>query len=354
MKIFVIMPFHTPFDFVYSDLIKEICERHGFEVIRADDMYSTKQILEDIVKGINSADLIIADLTENNPNVFYELGIAHGLNKPVQIITQSITELPFDISAYRVFTYSMIANKYSEAKVNFNNLIGNLVNHKTTLYGNPISDFLGKETPTIRMEDQLIKGSEGMDSKIIVQPQVEKGFFDHLSEFQDTTKEIYKKLEQISKATERIGTHFKEQTIKITQINQNQSQPDKISLARRLLLQSANNLGDYASEVEGFNEFFDIKIPQLRDNVEAVINYQKNQEISDEDRGEYKNTLLTAIETTNEAIEKTNNFAEVLNNFPNLQGNFTRQSKRAALALDTLTNNFSQIKALYDRLNEIE
>ena len=348
------MPFHDPFDFIYTDLLKETCKAHGLEVIRADDLFSTRQILEDIVKGIYTSDLIIADLTENNPNVFYELGIAHGLNKPVQIITQSVDDLPFDISAYRVFTYSMSADKYSKNKEDFDNLISRLVTSETTLFGNPLSDFLKKETPKFKFfmndgEEDAEKLGESQESTKEI-----KGFWDHLSEFQSTSNEMNIKLKEITELTINIGGHFRTQTERIERINESSDQFDKISLARRLLIDSADKLGEYATNVEEFNSYFDLYIPQLQDNVEAIITLRKNEGIKEEEKMQNEKKLIDAIESTEQAIQQTNKFADVLDAFPNLQENFTKQSKRAALALKLLTERFSQIKALYIRLNETE
>ena len=98
---FVIMAFDKEFDAIYSDLIKPSLEKIGYEVKRADSLLSQQNILKDIVREIASADLIIAELTSLNPNVFYELGIAHALRKPTILLTQSIEELPFDLRSFR-------------------------------------------------------------------------------------------------------------------------------------------------------------------------------------------------------------------------------------------------------------
>ena len=58
--------------------------------------------MEDVRTGISSADLIVADLTGQNPNVFYEVGIAHTLEKPVLLLSMSIEDIPFDLRHRRV------------------------------------------------------------------------------------------------------------------------------------------------------------------------------------------------------------------------------------------------------------
>ncbi len=101
-KAFVLMPFDEEFDSVYERFIKSTLEKFGFEVFRADDIQGQQSILKDVLKGIQESDLIVADLTDNNPNVFYELGIAHTFRKKVILTTQSIEDVPFDLKPYRL------------------------------------------------------------------------------------------------------------------------------------------------------------------------------------------------------------------------------------------------------------
>jgi len=354
MKIFVIMPFADNFTYIYEDLLKETCENAGFDVYRADDLYSTRQILDDIVNEIFNSDLIIADLTGNNPNVLYELGIAHGLNKPVQIITQSVDDLPFDLSSYRVFKYSIIIDQYTKDKHRFIQLIEEIQNSTDLLFGNPISDFLHKETPVLQMKRVSNPEIPDYENVKCEEIQIEKGYFDHFSEFQETSNEIYSRLNRITEFTEEIGKTFHEHTEKINKIKDNPNVPDKVSLARRLLINSSTMLADYSSDIEGFNEFVSQNLPQLRNNVEAIISYRKSENITEQQKQEYQDIFNNTLDSIDGAINQTNNFAEVFLQFPNLQGQFTRQSRRAGSALENLSDNFIQIRALYLRLSDLD
>ena len=99
---FVIMPFDDEFDSAYELFIKEALEGAGFETRRADELVNHRNILQDVIAGIESADLVVADLTGANPNVFYELGVAHSLERPTILLTQSVDDPPFDLRSYRV------------------------------------------------------------------------------------------------------------------------------------------------------------------------------------------------------------------------------------------------------------
>jgi len=74
----------------------------GFTVYRVDTHRFSGNIIEAIAKALSKADLIVADLTGNNPNVLYELALAHSLGKKVLMVTNDRNTIPFDISMYRI------------------------------------------------------------------------------------------------------------------------------------------------------------------------------------------------------------------------------------------------------------
>lgn len=137
---FVIMPFSESLSEVYNFLIKGTLEEAGYSVKRADDIKSQNNILEDIIKGIASSDLIIPDLTDSNPNVYYELGIAHAMGKNVVLIIQDLEDLPFDLRSYRVISYSTHFSKMLKAKEELSELAKEAIKGQIP-FGNPVKDF---------------------------------------------------------------------------------------------------------------------------------------------------------------------------------------------------------------------
>ncbi len=103
---FTLMPFEAELKAIYDDHIRPVVESEGLSCIKADDIVSTGLITWDIWEKINRARFIIADLTGKNPNVFYELGIAHTLGKEVILITQTMEDIPFDLKALRCIVYT--------------------------------------------------------------------------------------------------------------------------------------------------------------------------------------------------------------------------------------------------------
>uniref|UniRef100_UPI0040570042 hypothetical protein n=1 Tax=Acetatifactor sp. TaxID=1872090 RepID=UPI0040570042 len=104
---FIVSQFGDNYDILYKDVIKPICEKMDFNPIRVDEVTTATMILDDIISSIKSSAVIIADISPDNPNVFYELGYAHAINKPTILLCERScrSKLPFDISGFRTIFY---------------------------------------------------------------------------------------------------------------------------------------------------------------------------------------------------------------------------------------------------------
>lgn len=95
--IFVLMPFDQKFNDIYKFGIRGAAEDVGAYAERVDEQIFTEGILDRIFNQISKADVIVADMTGRNPNVFYEVGYAHALGKIVLLLTQDSNDIPFDL-----------------------------------------------------------------------------------------------------------------------------------------------------------------------------------------------------------------------------------------------------------------
>ena len=102
---FTIMPFGGWFNDYYLNIYRPAIEATGMKPHRADDLYRPSTIVNDIWSYTKQAKLVLADLTGKNPNVFYELGLAHALAKPAILIAESMDDVPFDLRSLRVIEY---------------------------------------------------------------------------------------------------------------------------------------------------------------------------------------------------------------------------------------------------------
>jgi hypothetical protein len=100
----VMMPFLMEFQDVYTT-IKSSCHSTNLECNRVDDIWKNSVIIQDIFDLIYSSSIVIADLSGRNPNVLYEVGIAHTLGKHVIPIVQNIDDIPYDLRHHRALEY---------------------------------------------------------------------------------------------------------------------------------------------------------------------------------------------------------------------------------------------------------
>ena len=101
------MPFGNWFDKYYQDIYVPAIREAGFEPVRADELFSSGSVVEQIWEQIKKARLLLADLTERNANVFYELGLAHAAKKPVVFTAPKVEDVPFDLRHLRVIIYDI-------------------------------------------------------------------------------------------------------------------------------------------------------------------------------------------------------------------------------------------------------
>lgn len=148
---FVLMPLAGEFDDLYRYAIKPAVESAGFLCRRADEITDLGSILDSVIQRIAYADLVIVDVSKANPNVFYELGIAHSLAKNVLIISQRIEDIPFDIRHLRIIVYSSVGQLEEQLK--------------TYLFTLPKSDGMSSPVLAALPELEAVPKSDWVDAK---------------------------------------------------------------------------------------------------------------------------------------------------------------------------------------------
>ena len=105
---FVMQPFAQPLGGYYEKIYAPAIEKAGLRPVRADtEIFGTGKIMDQVWEGISAAKVLVAELTGRNPNVFYELGLAHALEKPVVLVcADGRDDVPFDLQHIRVIYYS--------------------------------------------------------------------------------------------------------------------------------------------------------------------------------------------------------------------------------------------------------
>jgi nucleoside 2-deoxyribosyltransferase len=152
--VFVLMPFDEEFDDIYEFGIKKACENAGAYAERVDKQVFEERILERIYNQIAKADIVVADMTGRNSNVFYETGYAHALGKRVILLAQSIDDIPFDLKDYPHIIYEKrIVNLMPELEKRVRWLIENPTKKEVNI-GHRIEFYVGGKSIT---ENPIIK-----------------------------------------------------------------------------------------------------------------------------------------------------------------------------------------------------
>lgn len=137
---FVLMPFKDEMKDVYWKAIKPAAEDVGFDCLRVDERKGPLNIPKEIVQHIFTSDAIVADLTGKNPNVFYEMGIAHAIANKTVMIIQKTEDLPFDVNNYRCIHYEQTENGLRELKIKLSEFL-RCIDEWNNIPTNPVQDF---------------------------------------------------------------------------------------------------------------------------------------------------------------------------------------------------------------------
>jgi len=148
---------------IYRQMIKPVVEACDYNSIRADELEHLGSITRDIIELLQKADLVIADLSGRNANVYYELGVRHTLFRCGTIpIIRKGEKLPFDISNYRAIFYSIELDGPEELKLELTKRIKAVEKLKQKKSDNPVHDILGDllrqdDSGAMKLMDQYLQ-----------------------------------------------------------------------------------------------------------------------------------------------------------------------------------------------------
>ncbi len=100
------MPFKKEFDVVH-ETIRGAVDDAGLISVRVDDIWGHDHVMGDVLSALWESQIVIADLTGRNPNVFYEVGLAHALPRKTVLLTQNAGDVPFDLQPIRYLMYGL-------------------------------------------------------------------------------------------------------------------------------------------------------------------------------------------------------------------------------------------------------
>ena len=332
---FVLMPFSESLTEVYDFLIKGSLESAGYIVKRADDIKSQRNILEDIINGIIKSDLIVADLTDSNPNVYYELGIAHSLRKNVILITQELEEIPFDLRSYRVISYSTHFSKMLQAKDELLDIAQNAIIGKMP-FGNPVKDYaVTKDIPNFnQVESESTEEGE------------ELGILDYQLDMENSFSEL-------TKITEEVGLKLaNELTPEIVSTTEKFTSKNITTRQQREIVQNlAIHMEDYARFLKPRNEKYKLLLNKIETSLEYLLsgsaNYQTDKE--KEDITSFIEILNSMEQSAFDGRQGFSGMLETQKKLPKIEKSFNRSNKFMQAQVEQFIENIDQTISISTR-----
>ena len=343
LSAFVIMPFDEDFDGVYSGFIEPVLKEAGFTVDRADNIESQQNILRDIVEKIHQSALIVADLTGANPNVFYELGLAHALRKPVILLTQRVADVPFDMKSYRLLEYSTHFQFIGEAKQKLASYAKGFA-EGTVKFGSPVTDFyLGEHLPTTAVEPA--------QSEITTEDA--PGMLDHVVELNDGYNQLASIVEGLISDLYDLNSAVEGATDDLARINANPN-ASSAKAAQNVLRRLAERVAKFNSQLKLANNEYSNIAQNTDDSLEFVVAFQLEQsastESSTEDQNEFFTSLRSLQSKTVEARDSQLDFATKMDSLPRVERRLNREVARATEEVLTMAANLDKTIASISRV----
>lgn len=334
---FVLMPFAEELSDVYRYLIADGLSNLGYDVRRADDILSQNNILSDIISSIYSSDLIVADLTGSNPNVYYELGIAHAFNKNVILLIQDIEELPFDLRSYRVVSYSVHFSKMNQAKEELIQLAKEAIKGKLP-FGNPVKDFCGARQ----------NSAESLTSGLNAHEEDSESDYG-LLDYRIMLEEGFEKLGQI--LTE-VGSRLEnEVTPEITKSSKKlNSSQHSTKQQKSIVMDLAVHLQKYGAFVKPSNAKYRNLLNEIESSLESLLGGEFELEEGGEKGLQDFIDLLNRLEES--AFNGRQSFAsliETMDALPKIEKSFNRAKVFMATELREFVTNIDQTIAIISR-----
>ena len=356
------MPFSTELNAVYEGLI--VPALVGYDVIRADTQFDQRSILAKIVTGISEANLIVADITALNPNVMYELGIAHTLGKPVIMITQNIEELPFDVASYPVHEYSTHFQRAGDLSQKLRELSARHL-QGLVRFASPVTDFLDRPVPLARGD--LSPGSadpatepptdDSDEPDAAVHPfdataPEEYGYLDFSADLEEHGGTALEQMQRLNALTTALNVKLHEIAPRIAAARIS-SEPGSTREARRLTNELARQFLGYAGTID--KEV----IPRFHESWERVgqsllwlLEHRDRQGATSDDLQPLSSNVRALHEILSSNIQ---GMAEVRSLFPMMRGQtgeLTRAADEAERTLARLMGEYTLATSYLGRIEE--
>lgn len=339
-NVFVIMPFQEEFFEMYEMLKIEFSEKYEFT--NAGDEGNQQNILRDIIEPIYKADVVIADLTGLNPNVMYELGIAHTFNKKTIVITKDdLSKLPFDLKQYRAKNYSTHFKKFAELieylKVNMDGAVNGTVS-----YSNPVKDFMTLAG--------LENTNQFQEKAIELEDDTDKGFLDFLAEIEENANLLSEEIDSLKDEMEIMSGGISKSAAEIDRVNQNGGN-GVASFVRKESKKAAGYITEFATKLRIHNQTIEKLWDEVENNTLGLLeNKYANQEGNQESLIEYLRSLKEMKVSITESNVSVEELKDSMNGNLGIERSMNQAIRFVVEDLSTYVDNTQRIVMSIDKI----
>ncbi|MGC9948754.1 MAG: hypothetical protein ABSF64_20490 [Bryobacteraceae bacterium] len=341
-KAFVIMPFDAEFEAIYEQLIKPALEEAGYWVGRADSFLDQQNILATVIRSIASADLVVAELTTLNANVMYEVGISHTLGRPTILLTQSISDLPFDLRSYSTQEYSVNFVEALKLKSTLQR-IGQQCRKGEISFSNPVSDYLPGAPPQAATRTQPAQSSK----------TDERGFLDFATDLESSAQRVILLLGKITGEATTNAADLQEHTSRINTLKDNPG-PGSLAQFQRIAQLAAYDINEYCTRLESLHTEFDQATDELIGVAEWQLNwFRQHANQNDPNVATLRNTLDQFSTMSKAAVATTIEYRDALDSATGISRDLTRATGRLRKVLTSLISSYQKLEAFGTRASSL-
>ena len=317
-----------------SQRLSQPASRH----FRADNIDSQQNILKDIVTAIAESDVVVADLTDANPNVYYELGLAHALRKQVVLLSQDVGTAPFDLRSYRILEYGDRFDVFEHAKKQLSTLARGVADGSVQ-FGNPVSDFGPTKAELLSEPDGDANGGEGPDGSLL-------GVIDFAIDIEEGFQEGKEILDKIAGHIQGLGDQARQKTPEIEKL----SGRHDLKGVRYLFRTLSQDYDARAVELHTLNSRFSDVWVDTTNALEVAFAHPSN---SRENRQQMLVNVQDLCSHAREARDKLTGLIAVMNGLPAMERMFDKSKNKVTRELEVFSSSVEAVESLEGRLDSL-
>ena len=276
--------------------------------------------------------------------MFYELGLAHMLKKPVILVTQSIDEVPFDLRGYRLLEYSTHFASIERAKEKLASYARGFLTGEMQ-FGSPVTDFYQSEGGLRPSTDRVPILTTDED----ITDEDERGLLDHVIDLNDAYNELQKIMEGIANDQQELTKSLAIASEDFLRINNNPttSSPE---MARAASRQLAERIANFNARLKKANTEYSNVAQNTENSLEFIATFQiEHSDLTDDTVGEYISSIRQLQPMAIGARDSLFELAESMDTMPRIERNFNREVERGSAEVRAMAHNLDRTVASISR-----